>query len=216
MKREDAMQSQESAGATRSVSKRVGDVVGALVGLALTSPILAACAIGIRLSSGKPTLFRQTRPGLYGEPFTLLKFRTMRVEPSGEEKNSDESRITPFGGFLRRWSLDELPALWTVLMGDMSLVGPRPLLVQYLERYTPEQKRRQNVRPGITGLAQVSGRNALSWQDRLALDVWYVDNWSMWLDMKILARTVGQVLTRRGINAPGHATMPEFTGAENE
>lgn len=216
MKREVAMQAQETASATGSVSKRVGDVVGALVGLVLASPILAACAVGIRFSSGKPILFQQIRPGLYGEPFTLLKFRTMRAEPDGESRNSDESRITAFGGFLRRWSLDELPALWTVLIGDMSLVGPRPLLVQYLERYTPEQKRRQNVKPGITGLAQVSGRNALSWQDRLALDVWYVDNWSPWLDMKILTKTVGQVLTRQGINAPGHATMPEFTGVDDE
>jgi lipopolysaccharide/colanic/teichoic acid biosynthesis glycosyltransferase len=162
---------------------------------------------------GSPVFFRQTRPGLGGGPFTLIKFRTMRDSyGAGAQPLPDESRITRLGAFLRRTSLDELPELWNVLKGDMSLIGPRPLLVEYLDRYTREQARRHEVKPGITGLAQVSGRNALSWEERLALDVWYVDNWTMWLDLKILTKTVAQVLTRRGISAPGHATMPEFEG----
>jgi lipopolysaccharide/colanic/teichoic acid biosynthesis glycosyltransferase len=175
-------------------------------------PVVLLVALLTWLTVGRPVFFRQTRPGLGGKLFTLVKFRTMSDSYDAGGLLSDESRITRLGAVLRRTSLDELPELWNVLKGDMSLVGPRPLLIEYLDRYTPQQARRHEVKPGITGLAQVSGRNALSWEDRLALDVWYVDHWSLWLDLKILARTVWQVSARRGISAPGHATMPEFKG----
>jgi lipopolysaccharide/colanic/teichoic acid biosynthesis glycosyltransferase len=193
--------------------KRIVDALlsGAL--LVALSPLLLAIATAIQISMGNPVFFKQSRPGLGGKPFTLVKFRTMRdaYDASGQPL-PDDSRLTRSGAVLRRLSVDELPELWNVLKGDMSLVGPRPLLMQYLDRYTPQQARRHEVKPGITGLAQVSGRNALSWEDRLALDVWYVNHWSLWLDVKILARTVWQVFARRGVSAPGHATMPEFRG----
>jgi sugar transferase EpsL len=190
--------------------KRLMDVVVATMLLVLLSPILAVVAIATGATMGLPFLFRQTRPGLGGAPFTLVKFRTMTAPASGAL--SDERRLTAVGSFLRRWSLDELPELWNVLRGDMSLVGPRPLLMEYLGRYNARQARRHEVKPGITGWAQVNGRNSLTWEEKFDLDVWYVDHQSFWLDLKILARTAGQVLTRRGISHAGSATMPEFQG----
>lgn len=189
-------------------AKRLFDLCLALPALVLLSPLLLATALAVRLGLGPGVLFRQERPGLHGRPFTILKFRTMR-----QGDGPDGERLTRLGRFLRAASLDELPELWNVVRGDMSLVGPRPLLVAYLERYTPRQARRHEVRPGITGLAQVSGRNALSWEERFELDVWYVDNRSFALDLAILARTVGAVFSRRGVSAQGSATMPEFLGS---
>jgi lipopolysaccharide/colanic/teichoic acid biosynthesis glycosyltransferase len=195
------------------MSKRVMDVtIGTAMAL-LSVPIQLLVALAVRLIMGRPVLFSQVRPGLRGQPFTMYKFRTMRGTEGAEGALlPDHLRVTRLGMFLRRASLDELPELWSVLKGEMSLVGPRPLLVEYLDLYTPEQARRHDVKPGLTGLTQVSGRNALSWEDRLVLDVWYVDNHSVWLDMKILGKTVWQVLARKGISAPGHATMPKFRG----
>lgn len=159
-------------------------------------------------------IFRQTRIGLHGQPFTLYKFKTMRDARPGEDpRASDAQRLTRWGKFLRSTSIDELPTLWNVIRGDMRLVGPRPLLPQYLPLYTAEQARRHEVKPGITGWAQVNGRNAIAWEEKFRLDVWYVDNRSLWLDLKILCMTLGQVLSRRGVSAEGHATMPVFTGA---
>ncbi len=193
--------------------KGVLDAVASVFLLAILAPLLTAIALVSRLAMGPPVLFRQTRPGLKGSPFSLLKFRTMAAGYAAPDVLlSDASRLTRLGAFLRRWSLDELPELWNVLRGDMSLVGPRPLLMEYLPRYTPHQARRHEVRPGITGWAQVNGRNALSWEKKFELDVWYVDHWSLWLDLKILAMTLWQVVSRRGINHPGSATMPEFMG----
>jgi len=165
---------------------------------------------------GSPVLFRQIRPGLNGKPFEMIKFRTMKdaVDAQGNPL-PDSERLTPFGQFLRSSSLDELPELWNVLKGDMSLVGPRPLLMEYLPLYTPEQYRRHEVRPGVTGWAQINGRNALSWEEKFQLDVWYVDNRSLWLDIKILFLTVKKVVIRDGISADGEATMPKFTGSRN-
>lgn len=196
-------------------SKRVVDLIlgGALSIAAL--PLVALAAALVRVTMGRPVLFRQVRPGLAGRPFTLLKFRTMRPAPEGSAM-SDEARVTRLGSFLRRTSLDELPELWNVLKGDMSLVGPRPLLMEYLDRYSARQARRMEVKPGVTGLAQVSGRNALSWEAKFDLDAWYVDHWSLGLDMKVLARTVWKTVAGRGISAPGHATMPEFRGKADE
>jgi sugar transferase EpsL len=193
--------------------KRAIDVVGAGTGLLLAAVPMAAIAVAVRRTLGRPVLFRQQRPGLHARPFELLKFRTMRegIDAAGGPLD-DAARLTPLGQRLRAWSLDELPELVNVLRGDMSLVGPRPLLMEYLDLYTPEQARRHEVRPGLTGLAQVAGRNALSWQDRFALDVWYVDHWSLWLDARILARTVWAVLRRRGIT-DGTATAERFTGS---
>ena len=193
--------------------KPVLDRALAGAGLVVLSPVVAGTALLVRLKLGSPVLFHQVRPGLGGRPFEMVKFRTMTDArgPDGQPL-PDAERLTAFGSFLRSSSLDELPELWNVLRGDMSLVGPRPLLERYLDRYTPEQARRHDVRPGITGLAQVSGRNALSWEDRFALDVWYVDHQSLRLDLKILARTVRKVAGRDGVSAAGHATMPEFTG----
>lgn len=188
-------------------AKVVVERIAAAVGLVACLPILVAVAIAVAWDLGRPVLFRQRRPGWRGVPFDLLKFRTMREGDGG-----DGDRLTALGRFLRSTSLDELPELWNVVRGEMSLVGPRPLLVRYLERYTPEQARRHEVRPGMTGWAQVHGRNALGWDGRLALDVWYVDNWSLALDLRILAMTVATVVGRRGIAAPGSATMPEFQG----
>lgn len=185
--------------------KRAFDLGVGAVALAVAAMPMAAIAVAIRVSMGRPVLFAQRRPGRRGEPFTLYKFRTMRTG-----SGPDADRLTRLGRFLRSTSLDELPELWNVLRGDMSLVGPRPLLVEYLDHYTPEQARRHDVRPGITGLAQVSGRNAATWEERLALDVRYVDERSMALDLRILGRTLRAVLRREGISAEGHATMPRF------
>lgn len=197
--------------------KRLIDFVLAAMALVLLSPIIAALAWQIRKKLGSPVLFRQTRPGLHGKPFQMIKFRTMRdaIGPDGQPL-PDSERMTPFGSFLRSASLDELPELWNVLKGDMSLVGPRPLLMEYLPLYSPEQARRHEVRPGVTGWAQINGRNALSWEEKFRLDVWYVDNQSFWLDLKILALTVKKVFVREGISAAGEATMTRFTGSPKE
>jgi lipopolysaccharide/colanic/teichoic acid biosynthesis glycosyltransferase len=194
--------------------KRLLDIVVAGVALLLLSPLMLLIAIAIRLTMGGPVLFRQLRPGLRGEAFELVKFRTMR-RLAGDDvvPAEDAQRLTPLGRFLRASSLDELPELWNVLRGEMSLVGPRPLLMRYLPLYTPEQARRHEVRPGLTGWAQVNGRNALSWEEKFALDLWYVDNRSLALDLKILLLTVWRVLRPSGIAAEGSATMPEFTGS---
>lgn len=190
--------------------KRAFDVAVSALALVVTAPIQAAVAMAVLIDVGRPVLFRQPRPGKDGRVFTLVKFRTMRAEGPG--LSDDEQRLTRLGRFLRATSLDELPTFVNVLKGEMSLVGPRPLLVEYLGRYTPEQARRHEVLPGITGLAQVSGRNGLSWEDKLALDVYYVDHRSPWLDLSILARTVAKVVRREGVAAEGHATAPKFTG----
>ena len=193
--------------------KRGLDVVVSALGLVLLSPVLGAVTLLVWLEMGRPILFRQQRPGYNSIPFFALKFRSMTDEWDEQGRlRPDGERITRLGAFLRRSSLDELAQLWNVLRGDMSLVGPRPLLLQYLDRYTPEQARRHSVRPGITGWAQVNGRNDLTWEQKLALDVWYVDHWSLSLDLRILAVTVWKVLKGEGIAAEGSATMPEFTG----
>lgn len=193
--------------------KRFIDFTAALCGLVVLAPVLLIIALLIRLKLGSPVLFRQVRPGLHGKPFEMIKFRTMRdaVDKHGNPL-PDEQRMTRLGHILRATSLDELPELWNVLKGDMSLVGPRPLLMEYLPLYSPEQYRRHEVRPGVTGWAQVNGRNALGWEDKFKLDVWYVDNRSLWLDIKILFLTVKKVLVRDGISADGQATMERFTG----
>lgn len=191
--------------------KRVVDVVFGGVALVALSPIVAVLGILVRLRLGAPMLFRQARTGLRGAPFELVKIRSMTDDrDAAGELLPDAQRLTPFGERLRRLSLDELPELWLVVTGDMSLVGPRPLPVTYLDRYTPEQARRHEVKPGITGWAQVNGRNATTWDERLAMDVWYVDNRSLWLDLKILWRTVAVVFRRQGISADGEATMSEL------
>lgn len=196
------------------VAKRLLDVVGSGVGLVMTAPLMAGAAAAIRLTMGSPVFFRQQRPGLNGAPFYLVKFRTMREPRPGEDMlRSDGQRITAVGRFLRASSIDELPTLLNVLKGEMSLVGPRPLLMQYLDRYTPRQARRHKVKPGVTGWAQVNGRNALSWEEKLELDVWYVEHQSFWLDLRILATTVRKVVAREGISALGEATMSEFMGS---
>lgn len=193
--------------------KRAFDIAAVLASAVLVVPVAIVVALLVRAKLGSPVLFRQQRPGKDGRPFEILKFRTMRdARDSSGALLSDAERLTPFGRFLRSTSLDELPELWNVLKGEMSLVGPRPLLMQYLPLYSPEQARRHEVRPGITGWAQVNGRNALTWEDKFRLDVWYVDNRSLWLDVKILAMTVGAVLSRKGINAAGEATVAPFTG----
>ena len=195
--------------------KRAFDFTSAAIGLLVAAPVMLVLAILVRWRLGALVLFRQVRPGLHGEPFTILKFRTMRDARSATgELLPDAERLTAFGAFLRRSSLDELPELWNVLVGEMSFVGPRPLLMEYLPLYSLEQARRHDVRPGITGWAQVNGRNALSWEEKFRLDVWYVDNRSFWLDMKIIARTIGKVLRREGINQDGSATMPRFRGSD--
>jgi lipopolysaccharide/colanic/teichoic acid biosynthesis glycosyltransferase len=194
-------------------AKRALDLTASLIALVVTLPVQGAVALAVRLNLGRPVLFRQIRPGLKGELFTILKFRTMRPADPARGWIDDSSRLTPLGRVLRSASLDELPTLWNVVRGDMSLVGPRPLLPQYLERYSPEQARRHDVRPGLTGLAQVSGRNALTWEDRLRLDVEYVQRQSFALDLRILLKTLGTVVRRQGITAPGAATMTEFLGS---
>jgi lipopolysaccharide/colanic/teichoic acid biosynthesis glycosyltransferase len=195
--------------------KRTFDLLASVSGLLLLLVPLMLLMCVVRFKLGSPILFRQERPGLYGIPFEMVKFRTMTSErgPDGQLL-PDALRLTPFGRFLRASSLDELPELWNVLRGEMSLVGPRPLLMEYLPLYSPEQARRHGVRPGITGWAQVNGRNAISWEDKFELDVWYVDHRSLWLDVRILWLTVRKVLVRDGINAAGEATMPAFTGSK--
>jgi lipopolysaccharide/colanic/teichoic acid biosynthesis glycosyltransferase len=195
--------------------KRLIDLLVALLSLHLLALPLLVLSWHIRRKLGSPVLFRQVRPGLHGEPFEMVKFRTMTDErgPDGALL-PDACRLTPFGRFLRSSSLDELPELWNVLRGEMSLVGPRPLLMEYLPLYTPEQSRRHEVRPGITGWAQVNGRNAISWDDKFALDIWYVDHRSLWLDIRILWLTVKKVMYREGITSEGDATMPKFKGTK--
>ena len=202
-------------GLYRRGGKRLFDLCGAAAGLLVTAPVLVITAVLVRAFLGTPVLFRQLRPGLHGHPIRIAKFRTMTdaVDPAGTPL-PDAERLTRFGRFLRSTSLDELPELFNVVRGDMSLVGPRPLLMQYLSRYTPEQMRRHEVRPGLTGWAQVTGRNAHSWGERFAADIWYVDNLSFGLDLKILARTVAKVISRKGVSAEGHATISEFMGSE--
>lgn len=194
--------------------KRTLDLVLTAPVLVLSFPVQAMTAVVIRATMGRPVLFRQQRPGLDGEPFEMLKFRTMLLPDADRGLVSDADRLTRLGGLLRSTSLDELPTLWNIAKGDMSLVGPRPLLMQYLGRYSPEQARRHEVRPGLTGLAQVSGRNAISWEEKFAHDVDYVDTQSLTLDLRIILRTVVQVLRRDGISADGDVTMPEFMGTE--
>ncbi len=196
-----------------SVVKRCIDVVVAGVYLIVLSPALAVVAVVIWIQMGRPIFFKQIRPGYKGKPFEMVKFRTMSNKRDSQGNLlPDEQRLTSMGKVLRKTSLDEVPELINVLKGDMSLVGPRPLLMQYLERYTPEQARRHEVKPGMTGWAQVNGRNAISWEEKFTLDVWYVDNQSLWLDIKILAITIWKVFRREGISAQGEATMPEFMG----
>ena len=197
------------------VSKRLFDLLLTSLLMVIVLPVMGVVALLVWLNMGRPLLFRQVRPGYHGEPFSIAKFRTMRDQR--DDTGSllpDGQRLTPLGRFLRAFSLDELPELFSVIGGKMSLVGPRPLLVQYLERYTAEQARRHEVLPGITGWAQVNGRNILNWEDKFRLDVWYVDHWSLWLDVKILAMTFWKVITRQGISQPGHATAEEFMGSD--
>lgn len=196
--------------------KRSVDIVLSLLGLLLLSPVILVLAWLIRRKLGSPVLFRQVRPGLNGRPFEMIKFRTMRDATDSEGRPlPDGERMTPFGSFLRSSSLDELPGLWNVLKGDMSLVGPRPLLMQYLPLYTPEQHRRHELKPGVTGWAQVNGRNSLSWEEKFDLDVWYVDNQSLWLDLRILFLTVKKVLIKEGISQENNATMEAFKGSSH-
>jgi lipopolysaccharide/colanic/teichoic acid biosynthesis glycosyltransferase len=192
--------------------KRGMDVLGASLLLIVLAPVALLVALGVLVALGRPVLFSQTRPGLGGRPFTLWKFRTMLPAPPDTSSEHDELRMTRFGSLLRATSLDEIPELWNVLRGDMSLVGPRPLLMEYLDRYSPRQARRHDVRPGLTGLVQVSGRNALSWEDKLELDVQYVERRSWWLDLKILLLTPLAVVRADGIAAEGYATAPVFAG----
>ena len=197
--------------------KRLLDFATALVTLVVLSPLIAVIALLVRSKLGSPILFKQERPGLRGQPFTLIKFRTMlNARDATGALRPDAERLTDFGRWLRSTSQDELPELWNELKGDMSLVGPRPLLMQYLPLYSAEQARRHDVRPGITGWAQINGRNAISWDQKFALDVWYVDHWSLALDAKILGSTVASIFSRHGISAEGEATMPEFTGSKSE
>jgi lipopolysaccharide/colanic/teichoic acid biosynthesis glycosyltransferase len=193
--------------------KRALDLVLTVPALTLSLPVQALVALLVRRRLGSPVIFRQQRPGLDGRPFELRKFRTMRPFAPELGWNDDTSRLTPFGRCLRATSLDELPTLWNVVRGEMSLVGPRPLLMQYLERYTPEQARRHDVRPGLTGLAQVSGRNALTWEQKFDLDLEYVQRQSLALDLRIIGRTITSVLRREGISGHGESTMPEFMGS---
>lgn len=197
--------------------KRFFDVLVSLTAFIVLSPIIALVAWKIRKNLGSPVLFRQTRPGLNGQPFEMIKFRTMKdaVDANGNSL-PDSERMTPFGDKLRNSSLDELPELWNVLKGEMSLVGPRPLLMQYLPLYSKEQARRHEVRPGVTGWAQINGRNAISWEEKFKLDVWYVDNHSFWLDLRILLLTVKKVFVKEGISADGHVTIAPFTGKDQQ
>ena len=195
--------------------KRAFDIAASTSALVVLSPVLAITAYKVKKELGSPVLFRQVRPGLHGKPFEMVKFRTMK-DATDKEGNvlPDSERLTDFGKKLRASSLDELPELWNVLKGDMSLVGPRPLLMEYLPLYSAEQAKRHNVRPGVTGYAQVNGRNSLSWEDKFKLDTWYVEHQSLWLDMKILLKTVKKVIIKDGISAEGEATMTKFTGSQ--
>ena len=197
--------------------KRLFDIFASLFGLLILSPVIAVVAYKVHKNLGSPVLFRQVRPGKDGKPFEMIKFRTMldAYDEQGEPL-PNEQRFTKFGNFLRSTSLDELPGLWNVLKGDMSLVGPRPLLVEYLPLYNEQQARRHEVRPGVTGWAQINGRNAISWEDKFELDVWYVNNQSFLLDIKILFLTIKKVFIRDGINASNDTTMPKFTGTKNQ
>lgn len=197
--------------------KRMIDMLGALLGIVLLFPVFLAVALAVYVSMGRPIFFRQLRPGRHHRPFTMVKFRTMTAaRDTGGALLDDGARLTKVGRFLRSSSLDELPELWNVLVGDMSLVGPRPLLMVYLGRYTPEQDRRHSVRPGVTGWAQINGRNAISWDEKFALDIWYLDHQSIGLDLNILALTVLHVFRRADINSLDAATMPEFVGTRDE
>jgi lipopolysaccharide/colanic/teichoic acid biosynthesis glycosyltransferase len=196
--------------------KRALDLSVAFAGLILISPLLLVIAVVIRVTMGAPIFFRQVRPGYKGRPFTVVKFRTMTGDGSQSDPSSDGARLTRLGSFLRRFSLDELPQLWNVLTGEMSLVGPRPLLTEYLQYYTPEQARRHDVKPGITGWAQVNGRNDVTWERKFAFDVWYVDHFSFWLDLRILSMTFWKVLRREGISQRGHATAEKFGGSGHD
>ncbi len=197
----------------RSYVKPICDFIAALIGLVILLPVLVVVGLSVRRTMGTPVFFRQERPGQGGKPFRMVKFRTMRdaVDARGNPL-PDAERLTQFGEFLRRTSLDELPELFNVLRGEMSLVGPRPLLMRYLDRYSPEQARRNEVKPGVTGWAQINGRNAISWEKKFELDVWYVDHCSPWLDFRILLATVWKVIRRDGISSDSHATMSEFMG----
>jgi sugar transferase EpsL len=195
------------------ISKRILDLVLAVPAILILSPIFLILTVLVGVYFGTPIIFRQKRPGYKGKPFWVFKFRTMTNAHDAEDNLlPDSQRIPPLGKFLRSYSLDELPELFNILLGEMSLVGPRPLLMQYLERYSPEQARRHDVLPGITGWAQINGRNALTWNEKFKLDIWYVDHWSLWLDIKIIILTVVKVLKREGINQPGQATAEEFMG----
>ncbi len=197
--------------------KRLLDIIIASIALILLSPLYAFVAYKVRKNLGSPVLFRQVRPGLHGKPFEMIKFRTMK-DAVDEQGNPlpDSERLTPFGKMLRSTSLDEMPELWNVIKGDMSIVGPRPLLMEYLPLYSPEQAKRHDVRPGMTGHAQVNGRNAIGWEEKFKLDTWYVENQSIWLDFKIMFKTVHKVLAKDDISAEGEATMSKFTGSEKD
>lgn len=197
--------------------KRILDVVIASTALVLLSPVYALVAYKVKKNLGSPVLFRQTRPGLYGQPFEMIKFRSMKdaLDTAGNPL-PDSERLTPFGKMLRATSLDEMPELWNVIKGDMSIVGPRPLLMEYLPLYNSEQAKRHNVRPGITGYAQVNGRNAISWEKKFELDTWYVENQSLWLDFKIMLKTIKKVIAKDDISAEGEATMSKFTGTPEQ
>lgn len=197
--------------------KRLLDIIIASIALILLSPLYALVAYKVRKNLGSPVLFRQVRPGLHGKPFEMIKFRTMKdaVDEQGRPL-PDSERLTPFGQMLRSTSLDEMPELWNVIKGNMSIVGPRPLLMEYLPLYSPEQAKRHNVRPGMTGHAQVNGRNAIGWEEKFKLDTWYVENQSIWLDFKIMFKTVHKVLAKDDISAEGEATMTRFTGSQNK
>lgn len=197
-------------------SKRALDLAICVPALLVSLPVQAAVAVAVAAALGRPVLFRQTRPGLAAQPFEILKFRTMRPVDPARGWVDDRSRLTPFGRLLRSTSLDELPTLWNIVRGDMSLVGPRPLLTVYLERYTPEQARRHDIRPGLTGLAQISGRNAITWEQKFALDLEYLRTSSLRLDLRILAATMRLVLRREGVTSADHATAPEFLGTPQE
>ena len=193
--------------------KRLLDIIIASIALILLSPLYAVVAYKVKKNLGSPVLFRQVRSGLHGKPFEMIKFRTMK-DAVDEQGNPlpDSERLTPFGQMLRSTSLDEMPELWNVIKGDMSIVGPRPLLMEYLPLYSPEQAKRHDVRPGMTGHAQVNGRNAIGWEEKFKLDTWYVENQSIWLDFKIMFKTIHKVLVKDDINAEGDVTMPKFTG----
>jgi lipopolysaccharide/colanic/teichoic acid biosynthesis glycosyltransferase len=198
------------------IAKQAIDRAGAVIGLVVTAPLQTVVSLAVWASMGRPIFFVQDRPGRGGRVFRLVKFRTMSAERADGSLRPDAERLTRLGRALRATSLDELPQLWNVLRGNLSLVGPRPLLVQYLERYSPEQARRHEVLPGITGWAQVNGRNAITWEEKFALDVWYVDHWSLALDFRIMLITAVRVLRREGVAAEGHVTMAEFTGTSGE